>query len=247
MAAHLSLHNLTVSYDRRPAVHHLCGEFRAGSLTAVAGPNGGGKSTLLRAIVGLVRIEQGGIEKRLPAGSRIAWLSQQSRLDPTFPITVRELAALGLWPQLQGWRGVRRAHQSKIDAALAAVGLEGFQSRLIGSLSAGQLQRALFSRLLLQDAELILLDEPFNAIDARTTADLIQMIHAWHGEQRTVIAVLHDLEQIARHFPQTLLLARQAIAWGSTPDALTEHNLQRARSMAECWQAEPRICRAGAA
>jgi zinc/manganese transport system ATP-binding protein len=119
---------------------------------------------------------------------------------------------------------------------LAAVGLTGLEQRPIGTLSAGQLQRALFARVLLQDAQLILLDEPFNAIDARTTLDLLSILRGWHEEGRTVIAVLHDLEQVRAHFGNALLLARQCIACGTTAAVLTPDNLARARRMAEHWE-----------
>jgi zinc/manganese transport system ATP-binding protein len=120
--------------------------------------------------------------------------------------------------------------------------MDGFEARPVGSLSAGQFQRVLFARLLLQDAPVILLDEPFNALDARTAADLLAMVHRWHGEGRTVVAVLHDLELVRRQFPETLLLARDCLGWGPTPEVLTAANRLRARMMAESWSAEPEAC-----
>ncbi|MCF5642785.1 metal ABC transporter ATP-binding protein, partial [Pseudomonas syringae] len=126
--------------------------------------------------------------------------------------------------------------------ALRTVGLEGFESRSVGSLSSGQFQRVLFARLLLQDASVILLDEPFTAIDARTTRDLLELVRAWHGQGRTVIAVLHDIDQVRQHFPQTLLMAREAIAWGETADVLSVANLRKARNMAEYWSPDALLC-----
>jgi zinc/manganese transport system ATP-binding protein len=129
-----------------------------------------------------------------------------------------------------------------VDAAIHTVGLQGFEQRAVGTLSSGQLQRALFARMLVQDAQLILLDEPFNAVDAKTTASLLQLVRQWHEEQRTVVAVLHDDAQVRAHFPQTLLLARELVAWGPTAEVLTDANLQRARSMAEAWDDVAEIC-----
>jgi zinc/manganese transport system ATP-binding protein len=100
----------------------------------------------------------------------------------------------------------------------------------------------LFARLLLQDAPVILLDEPFNALDARTAADLLAMVHRWHGEGRTVIAVLHDLELVQREFPETLLLARDCLGWGPTAEVLTAANRLRARMMAEAWDPAAESC-----
>ena len=137
--------------------------------------------------------------------------------------------------------------KTKIDEAIAAVGLTGFERRPIGSLSGGQMQRVLFARLLLQDADVILLDEPFTAIDARTTADLLALVQRWHGEKRTVVAVLHDIETVRRAFPQTLLLAREAVAWGETSEVLTAANLLQARRMVEAFDSHAAPCERDAA
>ena len=123
-----------------------------------------------------------------------------------------------------------------------AVGLNGFGNRNIGSLSAGQFQRVLFARLLLQDAKVIVLDEPFTAIDARATRDLLDIVCRWHDAGRTVIAVLHDFDQVRAHFPETLLLAREAVDWGPTETAMSSRNLLRARAMAESWDEEAPVC-----
>ncbi len=179
--------DVTVSYDRHPAVHHLSGRIDRGSLVALVGPNGAGKTTLL------------------------------SRIKP---------------------EALRLARD-----ALEAVGLAGFAGRAIDSLSAGQFQRVLFARMLVADARLILLDEPFNAIDSRTTLDLIDVIQRWHAEERTIVCVLHDLEIVRAEFPETLLIARSQVAWGPTEMALSPANLSRARSMAEAWHDDAAVCR----
>jgi zinc/manganese transport system ATP-binding protein len=236
----IRLDDLTVCHDRRPAVHHLSGRFAPGSLTAVVGPNGAGKSTLLRALAGLHRPQSGRIEA--PPGARVALLPQQAALDRAFPIACLDVVLLGLWAETGPFRAVPRAGRERAEAALAAVGLAGFGRRPIGSLSAGQFQRVLFARLLLQDAPVILLDEPFNAVDARTAADLLAVVRRWHGEGRTVIAVLHDLDLVRREFPETLLLARDPLGWGPTEGVLTAANRLRARAMAEAWSEEAEAC-----
>ena len=104
------------------------------------------------------------------------------------------------------------------------------------------MQRALFARLLLQDAPVILLDEPFTAIDERTTLDLLELVARWHGEKRTILAVLHDFELVRRHFPSTLLLAREPVAWGETADVLSAANLLRARRMVEAFDRDAHEC-----
>ncbi|WP_043361861.1 metal ABC transporter ATP-binding protein [Belnapia sp. F-4-1] len=239
--AGIDIADLTVSHQRRPAVHHLSGRFAPGSLTAVVGPNGAGKTTLLRAIAGLHRPDCGRIEG---AAGQVALLPQQSSLDRSFPLTCLDAVLLGLWGETGAFRAIPRAGRARAEAALAAIGLEGFERRPVGSLSAGQFQRVLFARLLLQDAPVILLDEPFNALDARTAAELLALVKRWHGEGRTVIAVLHDLELVRREFPETLLLARDCLGWGPTGEVLTAANRLRARMMAEAWAEQAEACAA---
>ena len=239
--AEISISDLTVSHQRRPAVHHLSGRFAPGSLTAVVGPNGAGKTTLLRAIAGLHRPDEGRVEG---AAGQVALLPQQSSLDRSFPLTCLDAVLLGLWGETGAFRAIPRAGRARAAAALAAVGLEGFERRPVGSLSAGQFQRVLFARLLLQDAPVILLDEPFNALDARTAAELLAMVRRWHGEGRTVIAVLHDMDLVRREFPETLLLARDCLGWGPTGEVLTAANRLRARMMAESWAEQAEACAA---
>ncbi|MFZ9416211.1 MAG: metal ABC transporter ATP-binding protein, partial [Alphaproteobacteria bacterium] len=139
------------------------------------------------------------------------------------------------------------AARRRAREALAAVGLEGFDDRPVGTLSAGQFQRVLFARMLVQDARLILLDEPFTAVDQRTTADLLEVVRRWHDEARTVVAVLHDFEQVRARFPTVLYLAREAVGWGPAEAVLTPANQLRARAMAEGWDPEAEACSRGAA
>ena len=240
-AAVIRLHDLTVSYRGHPAVHHLTGHFRRGALTAVVGPNGAGKSSLLMALAGSAGDVEGRIER--DARQRPAYLPQASSLDRSFPVRVQEFVAMGLWAQIGNWGAVQARQLEAIDEALAAVGLAGFQRRWLGELSAGQAQRVLFARVLLQDAQVILLDEPFNAIDARTTADLLALLQRWKNEARTVIAVLHDLEQVRAHFEEVLLLARERVAWGPTAEVLQAQHLFKARQMAEAWNEAAPVCR----
>jgi zinc/manganese transport system ATP-binding protein len=246
MSAAIALDDLTVTYQRHPALHHINGSFTRGSLTAVIGPNGAGKSTLLRSILGLIPVDSGHIALRVPR-QRIAYLPQQSDIDRSFPLTVRDCVLLGYWSRVGLFGRMSAELVARSDDALRAVGLEGFARRSIGSLSTGQFQRVLFARILLQDAELILLDEPFNAIDAKTTAELLEIVHSWHREQRTIIAVLHDQEQVRRHFPQSLLLARNAVAWGDTLEVLTRDNLRRAAAMSAAQDEHAPLCLQGSA
>ncbi len=240
MSACVSFKDLTLGYNSHPAVHHLNGAVVMGSLTAVVGANGSGKSTLFKGIVGVLKPISGACT--VTSGIGTAYLPQQSELDRTFPARVVELVSMGLWPR----RGLLGRHlpedRETVAKALTAVGLEGFANRAIDTLSGGQLQRALFARVLVQDADLILLDEPFNAIDARTMADLIDLIKRWHGERRTVMVVVHDLDLVRQHFPEALLLARRPVAWGDARETLAPENLLRARQFHEAWDEDAPWC-----
>jgi zinc/manganese transport system ATP-binding protein len=242
MTAQVKFRDVTLGYDRHPAVHHLTGEVGSGALLAIVGPNGAGKSTLFRGLVGILKplagsIETGGLDIR-----DIAYLPQTADIDRSFPISVYDFVGTGLWRVTGLFGGIGKAARDKITQALAAVGLNGFENRPIGTLSGGQMQRVLFARVLLQDARLIVLDEPFNAIDAKTSADLLALVRRWHAEKRTVLAALHDIDLVRANFPETLLLARGAVAWGETAEILTAENLLEARRMCEAFDDSAAAC-----
>jgi zinc/manganese transport system ATP-binding protein len=231
----ISLTDVIVTYRRLPAVHHVSGAFAAGSLTAIAGPNGAGKSTLLKALMGLVPVSDGKVDRGGLMAKSFAYLPQVPEIDRTFPLSVLQTVLLGAWPRAGAFGAVSKVDRECAHACIADVGLAGYENAPIAALSAGQWHRALFARLILQDARVILLDEPFAALDERTTEDLMKLVQRWHQEGRTVIAVLHDTAFIRRHFPATLLLARELVAWGPTAEALSEANLERARAMTDRW------------
>ena len=230
MTLALLFNDLTLGYDRLPAVQNLQSEIAVGSLTAIVGPNGAGKSTLLKGITGSLTPLEGRVSFGAMNREDIAYLPQQSDLDRSFSLSVVDLVAMGLWREIGpfGWLG--RERRARVVAAIAAVGLTGFESRAIATLSGGQLQRAFFARLLLQP------------IDAHTMADLITVIQLWHGEGRTVIAVLHDLDTVHSYFPDTLLLARKLVDHGPTKRVLTAENQFRARQMCEARLGSPHVC-----
>jgi len=242
MAAQITFSDLTLGYERHPAIHHLDGAVDEGALLAVCGPNGAGKSTLLKGISGALKPLGGHIDLHGIAPRDIAYLPQGAEIDRSFPIHVYDMVSMGLWRRAGLFGGIGARDRARIEAAISAVGLEGFEARPIGTLSGGQMQRTLFARLLLQDARVILLDEPFNALDAATVADLIALVGRWHREGRTVLAVLHDFELVRQRFPQTLLLARGPIAWGPTGETLAPENLLKARRMGEAWQEDAPSC-----
>jgi zinc/manganese transport system ATP-binding protein len=242
MTAQLRFCDLTLGYDRHPAVHHLNGTVEAGALLAVVGPNGAGKSTLFKGVVGALKPLAGRIERDGFAQQDIGYLPQVAEIDRSFPINVFDMVAMGLWRQAGLFGGIGNKQRGRVEEALAAVGLSGFEDRPIGTLSGGQMQRMLFARLLLQNARLIVLDEPFSAVDSRTASDLLGLVRKWHDERRTVLAALHDIDLVRANFPETLLLAREPVAWGPTAEVLTAENLLKARRMCEAFDKEAEAC-----
>jgi zinc/manganese transport system ATP-binding protein len=238
----ITFHNVTLGYDRHPAVHHITGDVARGELLAIVGPNGAGKSTLLKGIVGELKPLSGSIDLDGLTTRDIAYLPQVIEIDRSFPISVFDCVAMGLWRELGSWRGLRARGKQDVVGALDTVGLVELADRPVGSLSGGQFQRVLFARLLLQDAAVILLDEPFRAVDTKTVVHLIQLIERWHLEGRTVLAALHDIEQVRAHFPRTLLLAREVVAWGDTRHVLTPANLAKSRQLTEAFDAHAHVC-----
>lgn len=216
---HVRLRDVTVRYGRHLALDAVSGEFAPGSLTAVVGENGAGKSTLLGAIAGTVRLAAGTIE--IAARQRLAYLPQLAAIDREFPLTLAELIMLGGWQEFGVFGSPNPVMRARAAAAAERVGLSALLGRQIGQISRGEFQRALFARLMVQDAPIILLDEPFAAIDAQTVTALLDHVQHWHQEGRTVIVVLHDSDLVRAHFPNTLLLARRCRAWGATSAVLS--------------------------
>lgn len=220
--------NIAVHYGNEVAIEELSGSLRRGATTCIVGPNGGGKSTLIKLIAGLLKPQHGRITRHVDQRD-IAWLPQLANIERNVPISVLDTVCLGHWRQ-SGWFGrIDLSARRTAMAALEQVGMAERADALVHTLSSGQLQRVLFARLLLQDGQLILLDEPFNAVDARTSAELIALVDRWRDEGRTVVAVLHDLPLAKAHFPEALLLARHCLGWGPTEEVLTTDALGRAR------------------
>jgi zinc/manganese transport system ATP-binding protein len=220
----ITLHDVELRHGSRTVLSDLSGRFESGSRTALIGANGSGKTTLLRAIAGLHPVARGWIDREGLTAADIALLAQGSHLDRSFPINCRDVVALAT-TRLGPFRSIGKDQLLATRAALDRVGLSEMEDRPIQALSAGQFQRVLFARTIVQDARLILLDEPFTAVDAATTKLLMSVVEDWHAQGRTVIAVLHDVELVRRYFPHTLLLSGQCGQWDAPMDAQLDARL----------------------
>ena len=237
--AAITFRDVTVGYGRTPVLQDVDGAVGVGALLAVVGPNGAGKSTLLKGIVREAPVLAGAIDLHGRARGNLAYLPQQAEVDRAFPIGVFDFVATGAWRRLGPFRRAGPDVLDRVTTALRRVGLSGAARLPIGELSGGQMQRALFARTIVQESDLILLDEPFAAIDERTTDELLQVVCGWHSEGRTVVAALHDHDQVRTAFPTALLLARTPVAWGPTAAVLAPANLSRARQVSRAWSDAP--------
>ena len=224
----INITDLTVYYRDSLALDQVSASIQKGELLAVVGPNGAGKSTLIKSIMQQIKPALGCVELAGVDPKSIAYLPQSHQIDRKFPISVREFVSAGAWKRTGFWRKFCCLEEADLKQALAKVNLTGIEDRQINTLSDGQFQRILFARMLMQDADILLLDEPFNAIDAQTTEELMEVIHHCQQAGKTVIAVIHDLLLVQRFFPNTLLLATQLIAHGETETVMTVENLAKA-------------------
>jgi len=217
--AAVTLQNVALGYGRELALEGVTGRFEPGSMTAVIGPNGAGKSSLLKAIAGEIPLRAGRLTVT-GAEAGIAFLPQQADLDRDFPISVGDVVAMGLWRRIGFHRRIGAADRARVERALAQTGLPDHAACPIRDLSVGQFQRVLFARLAAQEAALLLLDEPFAAVDEETRSDLMRLIKGWSDVGRTVICVLHDADMVRAHFQSACLLNRVCRAWGPTSEVL---------------------------
>ena len=231
----ITLDHVSVRYGKTMALQEVSGVFHEGSLTAIAGPNGAGKSTLLKTIAGILKPTRGQITIQKKYQNAIGYLPQTATIQRDFPINVLQAVLTGFWPKIHHQKAITSAMKNKALEALKQVGLEGFETREISSLSGGQFQRMLFARVIIQDAKVILLDEPFTAVDAETTAKLIQILLMWHREKRTIICVLHDLLLIKKYFPESFILAGKCLGSGHTHRMFEENLLSFDLDMAEMY------------
>lgn len=223
--------HLSYCYQDNYALKDISLRIASQTLTAIIGPNGAGKSTILKIIAELLK-PTAGYYSRQPHTS-LAYLPQQLNLDPTFPLTVEDVITMGFWPQLGIIKGLTQSQREIVAEAIETVGLKGFENHNLTSLSGGQFQRVLFARLMVQNADILLLDEAFSGVDERTTKELLSLLQKWNQQGKTILVVIHNISLVRQFFPQTLLLAKEVIAHGETDKILTQEHILKAHFMDE--------------
>lgn len=228
----LEIDHLTVSYRDRPVLWDVDAHFPTGALSAIVGPNGSGKSTLIKAALGLVPADAGRVailgESAGATRSKVAYVPQRDAVDWDFPITVREVVEMGRYRSVGWFRRVGRGQRRIVEDCLDRVGMTPFANRQIGQLSGGQRQRVFIARALAQKAELMVLDEPFAGVDARTEHAILGLLGTLRDQGTSVVIVHHDLGTVKSTFDWALVLNVRTVACGPIVETLTPENLRRA-------------------
>lgn len=231
----LNIKDLTVSYHRIPAIHHLNLTMPCHSCIGLMGPNGAGKTTLLKTIAGLIKPETGSVtfssNGATPEANTIAYLPQRETVDWDFPITVRGLVEMGRYPALGIWKPFTKRDAQIVDEALHRMELEAFADRQIKALSGGQQQRAFLARAWAQNSDIYLLDEPMTGLDKNARESVAAILHGLRDSGKLIIASHHDLNEAPVIFDRVLLLNGELVAYGETKTTFTEENIQKAFSM----------------
>jgi ABC-type Mn2+/Zn2+ transport system ATPase subunit len=227
----LELNDLTVSYKRVPAVHHVTLELKCGSCIGLLGPNGAGKTSLFKALVRLVPLETGSVafhgHDSRAAISEIAYLPQRTAVDWDFPITVRRMVEMGRYQALGWWGAFRAEDRQAVDRALESMELTELGERQISALSGGQQQRAFLARALAQEAHVFLLDEPFSGLDKPAQDLLSGTIHRLARAGNLLVVSHHDLRTVRDLFDQVIFLNGELVAFGNTDEVFTAENIQK--------------------
>ena len=228
----LKIKDLTIRYDKSPAIWDVSCKVPAGKRAAIVGPNGAGKTTFLKGLLGFVPKVSGEIEffgeELDQVRHRVAYVPQKEEVDWDFPITVFDVVKMGLQKKLKFWRWMRRCEKARVMEALTKVGMEKFAKRQLSDLSGGQQQRVFLARAILQDADLYLLDEPFCGIDHSAEQTIVELFAEWQKEGKTVIAVHHNLDTLPAVYDWAILLNVGILGAGPVEKVCTEKNLSKA-------------------
>lgn len=221
----LEIHDLTVSYERKPVLWDIDLSIPKGSLVGIIGPNGAGKSTLIKAVMGLLPLSSGYVklmDKTLDeVRDKISYVPQRESVDWDFPISVFEVVLMGRYGKMGLMRRPSKKDKEIALQSLEQVGMSAFASRQISQLSGGQQQRVFLARALAQEADLYLMDEPFVGVDAATESAIITLLREMREAGKTVVVVHHDLQSAAEYFDWVVLLNMRLVASGETKTTLT--------------------------
>ena len=227
----IRIENLSVSYKETLALKDISLVLQGPTITGIIGPNGAGKSTLLKSMLEIIPheghafIDDKEMKKSL---KKVAYVEQKIHIDYNFPIKVKECVSLGLYPSIPLFHTLKASHWKKVAEALEIVGLSDYAERQISQLSGGQFQRVLIARCLVQEADYILLDEPFVGIDSVSEEIIMNTLRDLKKAGKTILIVHHDLSKVAHYFDQVLILNKELIAFGSTKETFTQANLKQA-------------------
>lgn len=227
----LSIHDMTVAYQRKPVLWDVDYDAPEGRLIAIVGPNGAGKSTLLKAVLDLTPTASGRVriygQPYRRQRRRVAYVPQRESVDWDFPVSALDVVAMGRYAKIGWLRPVTRGHRQAARAALSRVGLADFAGRQISQLSGGQQQRVFLARALAQEADIYLMDEPFASVDAATERAIIEVLRELRSAGKTVLCVHHDLQTVPEYFDEVLLLNMRVVACGPVAQVFTRENLAR--------------------
>ncbi len=227
----LSVHDLTVAYERKPVVWDVHLDVQPATLTAIVGPNGAGKSTLLKSILGLLPRSSGRVlffgRELNKVGSKVAYVPQRESVDWDYPVTALDVVVMGLYRKIGWCLPILGSHRKKAMEALEKMDMAHFADRQISELSGGQQQRVFLARALIQEAELYFMDEPFAGIDATTEKAIIHILHELRDKGQTVVCVHHDLTTVMEYFDNVFLLNLRQVAHGPVQEVFHMANLQK--------------------
>src|SRR5918999_5245496 len=231
----VELCEVSVNYADTPALESVSLKIWPGQFMAVVGPNGGGKTTLLRTILRMVPVMQGeilmrGEKLRKSSLQRLGYVPQLETIDWNFPITVEEVISMGFYDNHRWFRGPSLKEKQKLRDVMARLNLDGLGNRHIRELSGGQQQAVFLGRALLGDPQLILLDEPTSGLDIRSRDDVIHFLHEINHSGVAIVITAHDLNWVAAHLPWAVCLNRRLIAEGRPQEIFNANVLKETYS-----------------
>ena len=221
----IEIRNLTVAYGENIALENLNLDIETGSLMALVGPNGAGKSTLIKTILKFLKQITGEIKIN---GKTLAYVPQRNSVDWDFPTTLFDVVEMGCYGRVGLFKRVSKEEKQKVLKAIEQVGMLDFKDRQISELSGGQQQRAFIARALVQEADIYLMDEPFQGVDSTTEKSIVDILKKLKSEGKTLIVVHHDLQTVPTYFETVTFINKSVIASGKIKEVFTQENIDMA-------------------